>query len=225
MQKIDSAQLCKEINQELIDGLAWNPTRPVVAMFGSARLKPDSKPYQDTVILAGRLAKKGWTVLTGGGPGIMEAGNKGAFEAGGESVGLNIVLAHEQFGNSYQTVSLKFNHFTARKAVFVRRTDVFIAFEGGFGTLDEIFDTVTQIQTGKRPPTTIMLMGKDFWTPLMDWIGTTLVQRKVISPKDVDLFKVVDTLDQAEYEITKAWLTQNHNAPSYVEANETDKIT
>lgn len=225
MQKIDSAQLCKEINQELIDGLAWNPNRPVVAMFGSARLKPESKPYQDTVMLAGMLARKGWSVLTGGGPGIMEAGNKGAFEAGGESVGLNIVLAHEQFGNPYQTVSLKFNHFTARKAVFVRRTDVFIAFEGGFGTLDEIFDTVTQIQTGKRPPTTIMLMGKDFWTPLMDWIRTTLVQRKVISPKDVDLFKVVDTLEQAEYEITQAWLAQNHNAPSYVEANETDKIT
>lgn len=218
MKKLDTERLCKEINEELIAGLAWEPSRPVIAMFGSARLKPSTKAYQDAFSLAARLAKNGWTVLTGGGPGIMEAGNKGAFEAGGDTVGLNIKLPHEQKTNGYQTVSLHFDHFTARKAVFVRRTDVFIAFEGGFGTLDEIFDTVTQIQTGKRPHTTIFLMGKEFWEPMMQWIKTTLVKKGVISDFEVNLFKIVDSLDEAYDEINLAWKAQNHNQENYVEA-------
>lgn len=217
MHKLDTEKLCSEINEELINGLKWNTDKPIVAMFGSARLKADSQPYKDAQELAGLLAKDDWVVLTGGGPGIMEAGNKGAFEAGGQTVGLNIVLPHEQCGNPYQTTSLKFYHFTARKAVFVRRTDVFIAFEGGFGTLDEIFDTVTQIQTQKRPHTTIILKGKDFWTPLMNWIETTLVNQGVIHEVETQLFKVVDTVQEAHDAIKAAWLLQNPDKDSYVE--------
>lgn len=223
MEHIDKNQLCKEINEELIAGLVWEPTQPVVAMFGSARLKPDTQAYKDAQELAKRLgAAKSlglneFAILTGGGPGIMEAGNKGAFEIGGTSVGLNIVLPHEQKGNDYQNVSMQFYHFTARKAVFVRRTDIFIAFEGGFGTLDEIFDTVTQIQTGKRPYTQIILMGRDFWTPLVQWINTTLLASGVINEKETTLFKLVDTVDEAEAAVKEMWAIQRPHQENYKE--------
>ena len=217
MEHIDKNQLSKEINEELIAGLVWEPTQPVVAMFGSARLKPDTKAYQDAQELAKRLGMSNFAILTGGGPGIMEAGNKGAFEIGATSVGLNIILPHEQKGNDYQNVSMKFFHFTARKAVFVRRTDIFIAFEGGFGTLDEIFDTVTQIQTGKRPYTQIILMGTEFWSPLIQWINTTLLSRGVINDKELTLFKLVDTVDEADAAVREMWAIQKPNQENYKE--------
>ena len=217
MEHIDKNQLCKEINEEMIAGLVWEPTQPVVAMFGSARLKPDTKAYQYAQELAKRLGMTEFAILTGGGPGIMEAGNKGAFDIGATSIGLNIVLPHEQKGNDYQNVSMRFHHFTARKAVFVRRTDIFIAFEGGFGTLDEIFDTVTQIQTGKRPYTQIILMGTEFWTPLIDWINTTLLSKGVINQKETTLFKLVDTVDEAEAAVREMWAIQRPNQENYKE--------
>lgn len=217
MIRIDKHQLSKEINDELTAGLVWEPDGPVVAMFGSARLASHTKAYQDAQELARRLARTNWIILTGGGPGIMEAGNKGAFEGGGQSVGLNIKLPHEQKGNDYQNISMIFDHFTARKAVFVRRTDIFIAFEGGFGTLDEIFDTVTQIQTGKRPYTQIILMGKNFWQPLLDWINSTLITKGVINAKETSLFRLVDSLDEAELAIHELWAIQKPHQDNYKE--------
>lgn len=221
---IDKDQLCREINDELISGLVWEPKAPVVAMFGSARLKPDSRAYIDAQELARRLVIAKYIVLTGGGPGIMEAGNKGAFEAGGESVGLNILLPHEQKGNDYQNVSMVFKHFTARKAVFVRRTDIFIAFEGGFGTLDEIFDTVTQIQTDKRPYTQIILMGQKFWSPLMNWIETTLLPQGVIGEKELKLFRIVDSVGEAYKAINELWAIQKPHQENYVEVDSVKKL-
>ncbi len=218
IEHLDKELLSREISEELIKGLEWEPDRPVVAMFGSARLTSDSQAYKNAQELAKRLGMMGWGVLTGGGPGIMEAGNKGAISAGGQSIGLNIILPHEQKGNDYQNVSMVFAHFTARKAVFVRRTDIFVAFEGGFGTLDEIFDTVTQIQCGKRPYTQIILMGKEFWTGLVDWINTTLVSRGVIGEKDKSLFRIIDTIDEAENAIKELWAIQKPYQKNYKEA-------
>lgn len=213
--KLKTDRLIEEISNELNKGLAWDPTHPVVAMYGSARLKEDTKAYQMARNLSARLAKEGWTVLTGGGPGIMEAGNRGAFEVGGESVGLNIELPHEQKSNGQQTVELFFSHFTSRKAVFVRSTDIFIAFEGGYGTLDEIFDTVTQIQTGKRSKTTIVLVGKEFWGGLVKWIETVLVDRGVISKDDPQLFRLVDDDQEAYVALNEIWAAQGKEPGHY----------
>lgn len=217
---VDTDKLIGEIAQELKVGLAWIPRRPVVAMYGSARLDENTEAYKIARNVANRLAKEGWTVLTGGGPGIMEAGNRGAFEVGGDSVGLNIELPHEQRSNGLQTTELFFSHFTSRKAVFVRSTDIFIAFEGGYGTLDEIFDTVTQIQTGKRTKTTIVLVGKEFWSGLIKWIETTLVTRGVISPEDSQLFRLVDTADEACQALDDIWEAQGGMPSHYKEQEE-----
>lgn len=211
--------LCEEITQEMRDGFAWNPNRPVVAIYGSARLDEKSSAYQEAYKLSKLLGENKWTVLTGGGPGIMEAGNRGAFEVGAESVGLNIRLPHEQASNGLQTKELHFNHFTSRKAVFVRRTDIFVAFEGGFGTLDEIFDTVTQVQTGKRSKTKIVLVGKHFWGGLLKWIEDTLLQRKLISKGDENYFILVDTAEEAYSEINNIWDEMGQQPSLYVEAN------
>lgn len=209
--------ICEEIVQELRMGLAWNPNRPVVAMYGSARLNENTQAYQEAYELSKKLGLEGWTVLTGGGPGIMEAGNRGAFEVGGESVGLNIILPHEQASNGKQTKEMHFNHFTSRKAVFVRRTDVFIAFEGGFGTLDEIFDTVTQIQTEKRTKTRIVLVGKDFWSGLITWIETTLLKRGLISQGDSGLFVLVDGVEEAYEALMNIWEEMGESPAEYKE--------
>lgn len=209
--------LCDEITQEMRDGFAWNPERPVVAIYGSARLSQETQAYKQAYKLAQLIGEKQWTVLTGGGPGIMEAGNRGAFEMGADSVGLNIRLPHEQASNGKQTTELHFNHFTSRKAVFVRRTDIFVAFEGGFGTLDEIFDTVTQIQTKKRSHSRIVLVGKDFWSGLFAWIEQTLVKRKLISNGDEKLFVLVDTPEEAMQAIEEIWNEMGHKPSEYKE--------
>lgn len=213
----DLNKLCEEITSEMIKGFAWNPDRPVVAIYGSARLPENSVAYQEAYKLSKMLGNNKWTVLTGGGPGIMEAGNKGAFEVGAESVGLNIHLPHEQASNGLQTKELHFNHFTSRKAVFVRRTDIFVAFEGGFGTLDEIFDTVTQVQTGKRSKTKIVLVGKEFWGGLIQWIENTLLQRNLISDGDDKYFVLVDTAEEAFEEVNKIWKDMGYKPSEYIE--------
>lgn len=185
-----------EICSELQEAFLWIPDRPVVGIFGSARLREDSQAYKDAREFAKQIGNKGWAILTGGGPGIMEAANRGGMESGVPSIGLNIVLPHEQKGNEYQTVELMFNNFTARKTVFTSRSNAFIAFKGGFGTMDEIFDTLTQIQTGKLPHTPIILFGKDFWEPTIN-VAKTLLAEKLISPKDMDLLLIVDTIEEA----------------------------
>ena len=169
-----------------------------ISMFGSARLGPTTPSYQQAELLAGKLVKAGYAIITGGGPGIMEAGNKGAIEAGGVSVGVNIKLPHEQRANQYLNVSLEFEHFFPRKVMFVKYAVGFVCFPGGFGTLDEFFEAMTLIQTGKSPRFPVVLFGSSFWNPLVSFMRHTLLGAyNAISPEDLDLFHVSDDPDEA----------------------------
>ncbi len=173
---------------------------PCVSIFGSARLKPDNQYYQLATEVAEKIVENGYGVITGGGPGIMEAGNKGAHLAGGTSVGLNITLPFEQHDNPYidSDKSLDFDYFFARKVMFVKYSQGFVVMPGGFGTLDELFEAITLIQTKKIAKFPIILMGSEFWEGLMDWIKSTLDKKFfTISPEDIDLLHVVDTSEEA----------------------------
>src|SRR3954469_22701075 len=165
---------------------------PAVSVFGSARTKPDDAMYKAAEETSRLLAKEGLAVITGGGPGIMEAGNKGAFEAGGHSIGLNISLPQEQEGNKYQNISLDFHYFYARKVMFVKYASAFVCFPGGFGTLDEFFETLTLVQTLKIEAFPVILYGSKFWTGLADWMREQL-NPQFIDPEDTDIFRIVDT--------------------------------
>lgn len=171
---------------------------PCVSIFGSARTKPNHKYYQLAVDVAEKIVEHGYGVITGGGPGIMEAGNKGAHIAGGTSVGLNIDLPFEQHDNPYidSDKSLDFDYFFVRKVMFVKYSQGFVVMPGGFGTLDELFEAITLIQTHKIETFPIILVGKEFWGGLFDWIKTTLLDAGNISPKDLDLIHIVDTSDE-----------------------------
>src|SRR5690554_5045911 len=166
-----------------------------VSVFGSARIRPDSPYYALSEGVGARLAKAGLTVIAGGGPGIMEAANKGAFEAGGHSVGLNIKLPREASNNQYQTHSLTFDYFYSRKATFFMHSAAYIALPGGFGTLDELFEVLTLVQTRKVPPAPIVLIGTEFWSGLIDWIKSELLFNQLIGPHDLDLLTITDDLD------------------------------
>jgi hypothetical protein len=170
---------------------------PAVSIFGGARVKPGDWAYAQSVELAAKLVRRGFAVITGGGPGIMEAGNKGAREAGGTSVGLNIELPFEQKPNDYQTLGLKFRYFFVRKVMFVRSSVGYVVMPGGFGTLDELFEALTLIQTEKAYPFPVVLYGRSFWGGLVDWIRTTLLGAGVIGEADLGLFDVVDGADEA----------------------------
>ncbi len=179
---------------------------PCVSIFGSARTKPDNPHYQKARDIAFKLVNKGYGVITGGGPGIMEAGNKGAKEGGGTSVGLNIVLPFEQHGNQYvdHDKSINFDYFFVRKVMFVKYSQGFIVMPGGFGTLDEFFEALTLIQTDKIGRFPIILVGKEFWSGLLEWIKLTLIEKeKNASPDDQFLFTLVDSADEAVEEIDK----------------------
>jgi len=166
-----------------------------VTVFGSARDVLDPRTYAQAEALGRSLAQAGYTVLTGGGPGVMRAANKGAFEAGGRSIGLNIELPHEQEPNPYQTDSLIFRYFFVRKVMLVKYAQAFVVFPGGFGTLDELFESLTLIQTLKIHPFPVFLVGSAFWGGLVDWVRDTLAGQGTISPEDLDLFRVVDEVD------------------------------
>ncbi|MEP5255095.1 MAG: TIGR00730 family Rossman fold protein [Winogradskyella arenosi] len=168
---------------------------PCVSIFGSARTKPDHKYYKLAEEVATQIVEHGYGVITGGGPGIMEAGNKGAHIAGGTSVGLNIELPFEQHDNPYidSDKSLDFDYFFVRKVMFVKYSQGFVVMPGGFGTLDELFEAITLIQTHKIESFPIILVGTDFWGGLMDWVKKTLVEAKNISATDLDLIHLVDT--------------------------------
>lgn len=171
---------------------------PAVSIFGSSRATPESKYYPIAHDLAGKLARHGLAVITGGGPGIMEAANKGAYQAGGVSVGLNISLPMEQEANPYQTISLNFHYFFCRKVMFVKYALAFVCFPGGFGTMDEFFESMTLIQTEKIDRFPVVLIGTDFWGPLIDWTRQTmLVQFDHIDERDLDLFILTDDIDEA----------------------------
>jgi uncharacterized protein (TIGR00730 family) len=173
---------------------------PCVSIFGSARTKPDHKYYKIADELAFQICNKGYGVITGGGPGIMEAANKGANRAGGKSVGLNIDLPFEQHNNPYidDDKSLNFDYFFARKVMFVKYAQGFVVLPGGFGTLDEFFESVTLIQTHKIGKFPIVLMSKSFWGGLIDWIKETMIETNGnASPEDLDIFYLADTVEEA----------------------------
>jgi uncharacterized protein (TIGR00730 family) len=171
---------------------------PCVSIFGSARTKPDHKYYQLAEQIAYKITKAGYGVITGGGPGIMEAGNKGAHLGGGTSVGLNIDLPFEQHFNPYidHDKNLQFDYFFVRKVMFVKYSQGFVVMPGGFGTLDELFEAITLIQTNKIGKFPIILVGSSFWNGLLQWIKDTLLEENNISPQDLELFKIVDSADE-----------------------------
>lgn len=166
--------------------------RPAVSIFGSARARADSPDYQLTVEIARKLSDAGFAVISGGGPGIMEAANKGAFEGKSPSVGLNIELPFEQHGNPYQDISLRFRHFFARKVAFVKYAAAYVVMPGGYGTLDELSEALTLIQTGKGRRIPIVLVGSPFWKGLLDWLRDVLATGGMIGERDIDLMKLVD---------------------------------
>ena len=172
---------------------------PCVAIFGSARTKPQNKYYKAAVEIAEHLTKIGFGVITGGGPGIMEAGNRGAKQGGGPSVGLNINLPFEQHSNPYidSDKSINYDYFFVRKTIFMQYAQGFVVMPGGFGTLDELSEALTLIQTDKLVDFPIIFYGKEYWQGLLDWFRDTLLEEKMISPEDMDLFKVVDTPEEA----------------------------
>lgn len=166
--------------------------RPAVSIFGSARIRPGHRWYELTVELSRQLSEAGFSVISGGGPGIMEAANRGAFEGPSPSVGLNIELPHEQTGNPYQNISLRFRHFFARKVAFAKYASAFVAVPGGFGTLDELAEVLTLVQTrvGRHIP--IILVDSAFWRGLLDWMRDSLLDNGLISAEDLKLMTVVD---------------------------------
>lgn len=170
---------------------------PAITVFGSARTKPKDPYYKASVELSKRLAKENLAVITGGGPGIMEAANKGAKQGKGKSVGLNIELPHEQCGNKWANIPINFRYFFARKVSFVKYSMGFVYMPGGFGTLDEFFEVLTLVQTNKITHFPLILFGTDYWTGLIEWMKSTLDEGGFISKGDLDLFTITDDVDEA----------------------------
>lgn len=187
------------IMAEFVEGFQFlSTTHREVTVFGSARLAPTNKWYAEAVKLGRLLGEHGFSVITGGGPGIMEAANKGMYEVGGESIGLNIQLQHEQRINPYVTRSRSFYYFFTRKVMLAASAQAYVYFPGGFGTLDELFEILTLIQTKKSEAITIALVGHDFWDPLLVWMKETLLAKfDTIDAEDLQLFTVVDTAEEA----------------------------
>jgi uncharacterized protein (TIGR00730 family) len=171
--------------------------RPAVTMFGSARIGEDHPAYVAARTTGRLFAERDWAVITGGGGGVMEAGNRGAQEGGGLSVGFNIELPHEQHPNEYLDISYTFKHFYARKVCFVKPSEGFVIFPGGFGTLDEMYESLTLIQTGKVQHFPVVLVGREHWGDLVDWVGDELLRERLISADDLELLSVVDDPDEA----------------------------
>ena len=188
----ESWRMC-EIMADFVEGTEKLASiHPAVSIFGSARTAKEHSYYTLTEQIARKLSDAGFTVISGGGPGIMEAANKGAFAGKSPSVGLNIRLPHEQGGNPYQDVSLSFEHFFARKVMFVKYASAYVVMPGGFGTLDELMEALTLTQTGKTRKIPIILVHTPFWQGLIDWFKSTLVKEKMINLEDIDLIKLID---------------------------------
>jgi len=186
------------IMAEIVDGFeVLGDVRPAVSIFGSARVPAGDPLYGETVKLADLLSRAGYSVITGGGPGLMEAANKGAADAGGDSIGLHIHLPLEQKPNPYLTIKSDYRYFFVRKLMFVKYAVAYIAMPGGFGTLDEVSEALVLIQTKRIKPFPIIFLGSAFWSGLMDWFRGTLLTRGFIAEKDLDLFTVLDTPEEA----------------------------
>ena len=170
---------------------------PAVSFFGSARTRPDDPYYQAAEATARLLAEEGFAIVTGGGPGIMEAANKGAIEVGGESVGCNIELPFEQGMNQYVKTAINFRYFFVRKTMFVKYAEAFVIFPGGFGTMDELFESLTLIQTGKVRDFPVVLFGREYWQGLLDWLENTMAADGKIQPEDLNLLVVTDSPQEA----------------------------
>jgi len=200
---IDDSSLTREswkvfqIMAEFVEGFErLAEIRPSVSIFGSARTPVDHPYYELTEKIARTLSDAGFSVVSGGGPGIMEAANKGAYHGKSPSIGLNIQLPHEQAGNAYQDIRLSFRHFFSRKVMFVKYAAAYVVMPGGFGTLDELMEILTLIQTGKTRRIPVILVHAPFWEKMIDWFKTTLVGEKVISPSDLDLLQVRNTPEE-----------------------------
>ncbi len=201
------------IQAELVDGIEHlTGLGPAVTVFGSARLPETDPYYQDSCRLGQLLAEAGLAVITGGGPGIMEAANRGAYQQGGSSIGLNIELPHEQGANEYQTISMNFRYFFVRKMMFVKHTVGFAIYPGGFGTMDELFEALTLVQTKKVDKFPIVLVGRDFWCGLLNWLHDTMLASGCISKEDLDLIQIVDSADEA----AKIIVDRHHAYPDLV---------
>ena len=191
--KLEESWRLFKIMGEFVDGVeALHHIGPAVTMFGSARVKPEDPIYQKTAEIAARFVKEKFAVISGGGPGIMEAANKGAKEAGGTSVGLNIELPFEQEPNPYADIQVNFRYFFVRKVMLVKYALAYVIMPGGFGTLDELFEAVTLIQTERIKSFPVILVGSDYWQGLLDWIKDQMIAAKRISPEDADILQVLD---------------------------------
>jgi uncharacterized protein (TIGR00730 family) len=188
--------------------------RPAVSIFGSARVREDSRIYQAARSVGRYFAERGWAVITGGGPGAMEAANRGAKEGGGLSVGFNIELLHEQGSNPYLDISYTFKHFYARKVCFVKPAEGFVIFPGGFGTLDELFEALTLIQTGKAQNFPVVLFDTDYWGELLDWIKGELLADGMISPEDLDLLHATDDPVEAAEDVIECYVNRCAEVPA-----------
>ncbi|NOZ55079.1 MAG: TIGR00730 family Rossman fold protein [Gammaproteobacteria bacterium] len=186
-----------QIMAEFVEGFErMAQVRPSVSIFGSARTAPDHEYYLLTEKIARKLSDAGFSVVSGGGPGIMEAANKGAYSGKSPSIGLNIQLPHEQSGNGYQDIALSFRHFFSRKVMFVKYAAAYVVMPGGFGTLDELAEILTLVQTGKTRRIPIILVHSPYWSGLIDWFKQATLKEKMIDAEDLDLFQVLDDPDE-----------------------------
>jgi uncharacterized protein (TIGR00730 family) len=182
---------------EFVDGVeGLHEVGPAVSIFGSARTKADDPVYKQAAVIAARFVEKGFAVISGGGGGIMEAANKGAAEAGGKSVGLNIKLPFEQTPNPFANVQLEFKYFFIRKVMFIKYAAAYVVMPGGFGTLDELFEVITLIQTQRIKPFPVILVGGEYWNGLIAWIRERLLGNGLVSPQDMDIVQVLDDPDE-----------------------------
>lgn len=195
--KLEESWRLFKILGEFVEGIdTLHNLGPAVSIFGSARTKPGTQYYEKASEIASLMVKNNYGVITGGGGGIMEAANKGAADAGGTSVGLNITLPFEQDPNPFSNIKLQFNYFFIRKVMFVKYASAYIIMPGGFGTLDELFEAVTLIQTQRIKPLPVILVGTEFWSGIIDWVKSTMLSEGNISPEDLDIFNITDDPDE-----------------------------
>lgn len=194
---VDESWRIFKILAEFVDGFeALSDISPCVSIFGSSQVRPGDESYEKAVLIARKLAQNGFNIMTGGGPGIMEAANKGAKEGGAKSIGANIALPLEQECNPYADIKLEFKYFFVRKVMLIKYAQAYIGMPGGFGTLDEVFEALTLIQTKRIKPFPVILVGSEYWNGLWDWIRSSLLERKMISSEHMDLITILDHPDE-----------------------------